>query len=164
MHARLRGGRVLGVGDKMTFETVAQSALDAPLPTGTDHHRAVEHNKSVRGLGGAGVLNADEFRMNQLLGNADQVGGATDASAHASGAMPLHKPKFEATLVQLTLDVRVVARVTNRVRSGAPSVAVRDLTVPTPVVLRIPAPVVRRMLQDPANRTKLHDPDGRLAS
>lgn len=164
LHARLRGGRVLGVGDKMTFETVAQSALDAPRPTGTDHQQAVEHNKSVRGLGGAGVLNADEFRMNQFLGNADQAGGATDTSAHASGSMPLHKPKFESTLVQFTLDVRVVARVSDRGRSGAPSVAVRDFTVPTPVVLRIPAPVVRKMLQDPANRTRLHDPDGRLTS
>ncbi|MFF3580834.1 hypothetical protein [Streptomyces mirabilis] len=164
LHARLRAGRVLGVGDKMTFETVAQSALDAPRPTGTDHQQAVEHNKSVRGLGGAGVLNADEFRMNQLLGNVDQVGGATDTSAHGSGSMPLHKPKFEATLVQFTLDVRVVARVSNRGRSGAPSVAVRDFTVPTPVVVRIPAPVARRMLQDPSNHTKLHDPDGRLTS
>jgi hypothetical protein len=118
----------------------------------------------VRGLGGAGVLNADEFRMNQLLGNVDQVGGATDSSAHGSGSMPLHKPKFEATLVQFTLDVRVVARVSNRGRSGAPSVAVRDFTVPTPVVVRIPAPVARRMLQDPSHHTKLHDPDGRLTS
>jgi hypothetical protein len=164
LHARLRAGRVLGVGDKMTFETVAQSALDAPRPTGTDHQQAVEHNKSVRGLGGAGVLNADEFRMNQLLGNADQVGGATDTSAHGSGSMPLHKPKFEATLVQFTLDVRVVARVRDRGRSGAPSVAVRDFTVPAPVVLRIPAPVARRMLQDPSNHAKLHDPDGLLGS
>jgi hypothetical protein len=164
LHARLRAGRVLGVGDKMTFETVAQSALDAPRPTGTDHQQAVEHNKSVRGLGGAGVLNADEFRMNQLLGNADQVGGATDTSAHGSGSMPLHKPKSEATLVQFTLDVRVVARVSDRGRSGAPSVAVRDFTVPAPVVLRIPAPVARRMLQDPSNHAKLHDPDGRLGS
>lgn len=164
LHARLRAGRVLGVGDKMTFETVAQSALDAPRPTGTDHQQAVEHNKSGRGLGGAGVLNADEFRMNQLLGNADQVGGATDTSAHGSGSMPLHKPKFEATLVQFTLDVRVVARVRDRGRSGAPSVAVRDFTVPAPVVLRIPAPVARRMLQDPSNHAKLHDPDGLLGS
>ncbi|XES00115.1 hypothetical protein HEP87_58310 [Streptomyces sp. S1D4-11] len=116
------------------------------------------------GLGGAGVLNADEFRMNQLLGNADQVGGATDTSAHGSGSMPLHKPKSEATLVQFTLDVRVVARVRDRGRSGAPSVAVRDFTVPTPVVVRIPAPVARRMLQDPSNHTKLDDPDGRLTS
>ncbi|MFJ1608769.1 hypothetical protein ACIOHS_36280 [Streptomyces sp. NPDC088253] len=164
LHARLRAGRVLGVGDKMTFETVAQSALDAPRPTGTDHQQAVEHNKSVRGLGGAGVLNADEFRMNQLLGNADQTGGATDTSAHGSGSMPLHKPKFEATLVQFTLDVRVVARVRDRGRSGAPSVAVRDFTVPAAVVVRIPVPVARRMLQDPSNHTKLHDPDGRLTS
>lgn len=54
LHARLRGGRVLGVGDKMTFETVAQSSLDAPRPTGTDHQRAVEHGTSVRGWAARG--------------------------------------------------------------------------------------------------------------
>ncbi|MFD1276650.1 hypothetical protein ACFQ51_47590 [Streptomyces kaempferi] len=164
LHARLRGGRVLGVGDKMTFETVAQSSLDAPRPTGTDHQRAAEHGTSVRGLGGAGVLNADEFRMNQFLGHADRAGGATDAAAHGSGSMPLHKPKSESTLVQFTLDVRVVARVSGRGRSGAASVAVRDLTLPVPVVVRMPAPLVRRMLQDPSRHGTLQDPDGRLTS
>ncbi|MFE3268430.1 hypothetical protein [Streptomyces sp. NPDC059215] len=164
LHARLRDGRVLGVGDKMTFETVAQSTLDAPRPTGTDHQQATEHGKAVRGLGGAGVLNADEFRMNQFLGHADRAGGATEAAAHGSGSMPLHKPKAESTLVQFTLDVRVVARVSDRGRSGAPSVAVRDLTLPVPVVVRMPAPQVRHLLRDPALRGRLHDPDGRLTS
>ncbi|MFJ5271104.1 hypothetical protein [Streptomyces sp. NPDC088358] len=164
LHARLRDGRVLGVGDKMTFETVAQSSLDAPRPTGTDHQQAAEHGTSVRGLGGAGVLNADEFRMNQFLGHADRAGGATDAAAHGSGSMPLHKPKAESTLVQFTLDVRVVARVSGRGRSGAASVAVRDLTLPVPVVVRMPAPLVRHMLRDPSRHGGLHDPDGRLAS
>ncbi|MEU1529223.1 hypothetical protein [Streptomyces fagopyri] len=164
LHARLRGGRVLGVGDKMTFETVTQSSLEAPRPTGTDHQQAAEHGKSVRGLGGAGVLNADEFRMNQFLGHADRTGGATDTAAHGSGSMPLHKPKSESALVQFTLDVRVVARVSGRGRSGGASVAVRDLTLPVPVVVRMPAPLVRHMLRDPSQHGKLHDPDGRLTT
>ncbi|MFE2139299.1 hypothetical protein ACFW9X_40030, partial [Streptomyces sp. NPDC059466] len=164
LHARLRDGRVLGVGDKMTFETVAQSTLDAPRPSGTEHQQAAEHGTSVRGLGGAGVLNADEFRMNQFLGHADRAGGAADAAVRGSGSMPLHKPKSESTLVQFTLDVRVVARVSGRGRSGAASVAVRDLTLPLPVVVRMPAPLVRRMLQDPSQQGRLRDPDGRLAS
>ncbi|MFD0271671.1 hypothetical protein ACFVGY_34640 [Streptomyces sp. NPDC127106] len=32
LNARLRNGRVLGLGDKMTFETVGQSHLEAPRP------------------------------------------------------------------------------------------------------------------------------------
>ncbi|MFD7817888.1 hypothetical protein ACFV6E_34015 [Streptomyces sp. NPDC059785] len=163
LHARLRGGRVLGAGDKMTFETVAQSGLDGLRPTGTDHQQAAEHSRTARGLGGAGVLNADEFRMNQLLANADSVGGATDTAVNASGSMPLHKPKAQSVLVQFTLDVRVVARVRDRGRSRDSSVAVRDLTLPVPVVVRMPAPAVRALLADPDNAAKLQDPDGRLA-
>ncbi|MEU0039744.1 hypothetical protein [Streptomyces sp. NPDC006333] len=78
--------------------------------------------------------------------------------------MPLHKPKAESTLVQFTLDVRVVARVSGRGRSGAASVVVRDLTPPVPVVVRMPAPPVRPMLRDPSRHGGLQDPDGRLAS
>jgi hypothetical protein len=169
LHARLRSGRVLGIGDKMTFETVAQSGLDAPRPTGGDNQQSVEHSKTARAVGGAGLVNTG-FRMNQLLANADQVGGATDVVSNSSGSMPLHKPKSESVLVQFTLDVRVVARVTNRgrsqkfrVSSQKQNIGVRDITVPQPVVVRMPAPEVRRMLSDPANLTKLQDPDGHLA-
>ncbi|MFI7504029.1 hypothetical protein ACIBVL_37220 [Streptomyces sp. NPDC049687] len=161
LHARLRGGRVLGVGDKMTFETVAQSGLDAPRPTGTDGQQANEHGSSARGLFGAGVLNADEFRMNQLLGVIDGSGSATDTAANAAGSMPLHKPKFESVLVQFTLDVRVVAEVTDRV-TGRRSTAVREVTLPEPVVVRMPAPSVRRMLTDPADPELLRDPQDHL--
>ncbi|MET8452602.1 hypothetical protein [Streptomyces sp. NPDC005209] len=160
LHARLRAGRVLGLGDKMTFETVGQSHLEAPRPTQTDGQSSAEHGRSARGLFGAGVLNADEFRLNQLMGNAGGSGGTTDAAVNASGSMPLHKPKFESVLVQFTLDVRVVARVTNRVRSGRTSTAVRELTLPTPVVIRMPAPVVRRMLATQGDQ--LRDPADRL--
>ncbi|WP_328495467.1 hypothetical protein OHS59_24030 [Streptomyces sp. NBC_00414] len=163
LHARLRGGRVLGVGDKMTFETVAQSGLDAPRPTGVDGQQSVEHGKSARGIGGAGVLNATEFRMNQLLGNADGSGSATDTAANAAGSMPLHKPKSESVLVQFTLDVRVVARVVGRGPGGQRSVGVREFTLPRPVVIRMPAPAVRRLLRNPANASELRDPQGHLS-
>ncbi|MGY4977693.1 hypothetical protein ACWCYL_11085 [Streptomyces sp. 900105755] len=160
VHARLRDGRVLGLGDKMTFETVGQSHLDAPRPTQTDGLSSADHGRSARGLAGAGLLNADEFRLNQLMGNAGGAGGAADAAVNASGSMPLHKPKSAAVLVQFTLDVRVVARVTNRVRSGRTGTAVRELTLPRPVVIRMPEPAVRRMLA--AQPDRLQDPDDHL--
>ncbi|MFG3029402.1 hypothetical protein ACGFZJ_12950 [Streptomyces sp. NPDC048253] len=163
LHARLRGGRVLGVGDKMTFETVAQSGLDAPRPAGTDGQQANEHGRSARGLLGAGVLNADEFRMNQLLGTVDGSGSATATAANAAGSIPLHKPKAESVLVQFTLDVRAVAEVRDRVRSGRRGTAVQEVTLPEPVVVRMPAPAVRRMLADAANAGRLRDPGGHLA-
>ncbi|MGW4908605.1 hypothetical protein [Streptomyces sp. NPDC004270] len=160
LHARLRDGRVLGVGDKMTFETVGQSHLDAPRPTQTDGQSSTEHGRSARGLAGAGLLNADEFRLNQLMGNAGGSGGAADAAVNASGSMPLHKPKSASVLVQFTLDVRVVARVSNRMRPGRTGTAVRELTLPRPVVIRMPEPVVRRMLA--AQQDRLQDPDDHL--
>lgn len=163
LHARLRGGRVLGVGDKMTFETIAQSGLDAPRPAGTDGQQANEHGRSARGLLGAGVLNADEFRMNQLLGTVDGSGSATATAANAAGSIPLHKPKAESVLVQFTLDVRAVAEVRDRVRSGRRGTAVQEVTLPEPVVVRMPAPAVRRMLADAANAGRLRDPGGHLA-
>ncbi|MFJ9025426.1 hypothetical protein ACIRPU_36455 [Streptomyces sp. NPDC102259] len=163
LHARLRAGRVLGVGDKMTFETVAQSGLDAPRPAGTDGQRADEHGRSARGLLGAGVLNADEFRLNQLLGAVDGSGSGTATAANAAGSIPLHKPKSESVLVQFTLDVRAVAQVSDRVRSGRRGTAVQEVTLPEPVVVRMPAPVVRRMLADAANAGILRDPGGHLA-
>ncbi|MEU1514557.1 hypothetical protein ABZ490_20745 [Streptomyces sp. NPDC005811] len=162
LHARLRAGRVLGVGDRMTFETVAQSGLDAPRPTGADGQQANEHGRAARGLFGAGTLNADEFRMNQFLGTVDGSGSATSTAANASGSLPLHKPKSEAVLVQFTLDVRVVAEVTDRVRSGRRSTAVQDVTLPEPVVVRMPAPAVRRMLADPDHAEPLRDPQNHL--
>lgn len=163
LHARLRGGRVLGVGDKMTFETVAQSGLDAPRPAGTDGQQADEHGRSARGLLGAGVLNADEFRLNQLLGTVDGSGSATATAADAAGSIPLHKPKADSVLVQFTLDVRAVAEVSDRVRSGRRGTAVQEVTLPEPVVVRMPAPAVRRMLADAANAGRLRDPGGHLA-
>ncbi|WP_258312246.1 hypothetical protein [Streptomyces sp. ZEA17I] len=146
VHARLRAGRILGAGEKMTFETVAQSDLTAPRPTQTDAQSAAEKSRQARGLLGAGVLNADEFRLNQLMANGGGSGSATGASASGAGSMPLHKPKFASVLVQFTLDVRVVARVTDRVRSSRTAVAERELTLPQPVVVRMPLPVARRLL------------------
>lgn len=160
LHARLRDGRVLGVGDTMTFETVGQSHLQAPRPTQTDGVSSAEHGRQARALGGAGLLNADEFRLNQLMGNAGGSGGVSDAAANSAGSMPLHKPKMKAVLVQFTLDVRVVARVTNRVRGSRTNTAVRELTLPTPVVIRMPEPMVRRMLTSEGAR--LQDPDNHL--
>ncbi|MFG3294545.1 hypothetical protein ACGF3G_37800 [Streptomyces sp. NPDC048179] len=160
LHGRLRDGRVLGVGDKMTFETVGQSHLDAPRPTQTDGLSSADHGRSARGLAGAGLLNADEFRLNQMMGNAGGAGGGAGLAANASGSMPLHKPKFSSVLVQFTLDVRVVASVSARVRSGRTGTAVRELTLPRPVVIRMPEPVVHRMLT--AQPTNLQDPDDHM--
>ncbi|WP_246144744.1 hypothetical protein [Actinacidiphila oryziradicis] len=158
LYARLRAGRVLGLGDKMTFETVAQSHLDAPRPSQTDDQSSAEQGRSARGLGGTGLLNADEFRLNQFMGNA---GASADATVNASGSMPLHKPKSESVLVQFTLDMRVVAEVTNRMRSSRKATAVRELTLPRPAVIRMPATVVRCLLT--AEGTHLTDPDDHLA-
>ncbi|MFB7599848.1 hypothetical protein [Streptomyces sp. NPDC056160] len=146
LHARLSRGRVLGVGDKMTFETVAQSTLDAPRPTQTDGQSSQSRGRSARGQFGAGLVNADQFRLNQLTGTAGGSGGAAEGAVNASGSMPLHKPKLESVLVQFSLDFRVVARVTNRVRSSRTATAVRELSLPQPVVVRMPAPMVRHML------------------
>lgn len=150
IHARLRAAKELGPGDKMTFETVAQSDLDAPRPTQTDGQTATDHGRAARGLAGAGVLNAEEFRLNQLMANTDGAGGATDLTANSSGSMPLHKPKVESVLVQYTLDLLVSATVTNRVRSGRTTTAVRELTLPTPVVIRMPR--MRRGVRGPSAR------------
>lgn len=160
VHARLRNGRVLGVGDRMTFETVGQSHLDAPRPTQTDGLSSTDRGRSARGLAGAGLLNADEFRLNQLMGNADGAGGTADGAVNSAGSMPLHKPKSASCLVQFTLDVRVVAQVTNRVRTSRTATAVREMTLPTPVVIRMPEPVVRRMLSTEGARVE--DPDNHL--
>ncbi|WP_190344769.1 hypothetical protein [Streptomyces venezuelae] len=151
VHARLRNGRVLGLGDRMTFETIGQSHLDAPRPTQTDGQSSADHGRSARPVFGAGVLNATEFRLNQLLGNTGGSGGTTDATANSSGSMPVHKPKMKAVLVQFTLDVRVMAHVTSRVR-GRTATAVRELTLAQPVVVRMPEPVVRRMLATQSDR------------
>ncbi|MFI6661580.1 hypothetical protein ACIBL8_39370 [Streptomyces sp. NPDC050523] len=160
LHARLRAGRVLGVGDKMTFETVGQSRLDAPRPTQTDGQSSADHGRQARGLAGAGLLNADEFRLNQLMANAGGSGGTADATANSSGSTPLHKPKMKSVLVQFTLDVKAVARVTNRVRSGRTGIAERETTLSRPVVIRMPEPVVRRMLA--TQGAELRDPDHHL--
>ncbi|MFJ6083158.1 hypothetical protein ACIQI8_17350 [Streptomyces sp. NPDC092369] len=160
LHARLRQGRVLGVGDRMTFETVGQSHLDAPRPTQTDGQSSTDRSRAARPMGGAGLLNADEFRLNQLMGNTGGSGGAADATANQAGSMPLHKPKMKSVLVQFTLDVKVVARLTNRVRTGRTETVERETTLARPVVIRMPEPMVRRMLQ--AEGAKLQDPDDHL--
>ncbi|GAA0299519.1 hypothetical protein GCM10010302_42610 [Streptomyces polychromogenes] len=152
LHARLRGGRVLGLGDKMTFETIGQSHPEAPRPTQTDGQSSADHSRSARPVFGAGVLNADDFRLNQLLANAGGSGGTTDATANASGSMPVHKPKMNSVLVQFTVDVRVVAQVTSRAAQAYPVTAVREMTLAQPVVIRMPEPVVRRMLATQADR------------
>lgn len=155
---------MLGAGDTMTFETKAQSTLDAPRPTGVDGQQSAEHNKSARGVFGAGVLNADQFRMNQALGNVGGSGGVSDAAANAAGSMPPHKPKHDSVLVRFTLDVRVMDRVTDRSRPGRQSVGVRELTLPHPVVIRMPAPVVERILEGRGSGAKLQDPEGHLST
>ncbi|KOX15866.1 hypothetical protein ADL06_34225 [Streptomyces sp. NRRL F-6491] len=160
LHARLRDGRILGVGDKMAFETIGQSHLEGMRPTQRDGQSAAEHGRSARGLVGAGLLNADQFRLNQLMANAGGSGGTTDAAANASGSMPVHKPKSGSVLVQFTLDVRAVARVTGRIRSGTTATAVRETTLARPVVVRMPEHAVRLMLT--ARPARLHDPDGHL--
>ncbi|MFJ4787105.1 hypothetical protein [Streptomyces sp. NPDC088794] len=160
LHARLRQGRVLGVGDKMTFETVGQSHLDAPRPTQSDGQSSTDRSRAARPMGGAGLLNADEFRLNQLMGNTGGSGGAADATANQAGSMPLHKPKMRSVLVQFTLDVRVVAHLTNRVRTGRTETVESETTLARPVVIRMPEPLVRRMLR--AEGAKLQDPDDHL--
>ncbi|WP_193241628.1 hypothetical protein [Streptomyces phaeolivaceus] len=115
---------------------------------------------SAYGLAGAGLLNADQFRLNRLMGNAGGAGGSADAAANASGTTPPHKPEPESVLVQFTLDVRVVAQVTNRVRASRTGTAARELTLRRPVVIRVPAPAVRRMLA--TQGTRLQDPDDHL--
>ncbi|MFD5448888.1 hypothetical protein [Streptomyces sp. NPDC127100] len=162
VHARLRAGKVLGTGAKMSFEAIAPSGPEGPRPTQDDGQYATDHARTGRGLFGAGVLNATEFRLNQALVNADGSGGAGGPTASGSGSMPVHKPKQRSVLVQFTLDVRVVARVTARGthRTGT---AVRDLTLPAPVVVRMPEPVVRRLLAETADDTRLRADAGRLA-
>ncbi|AQS68972.1 hypothetical protein B1H29_20515 [Streptomyces pactum] len=162
VHARLRAGKVLGTGARMSFETVAPSGPDGPRPTQEDGQYAADHGRAGRGLFGAGLLNATEFRLNQALANADSAGGAADMTANGSGSMPVHKPKQRSVLVQFTVDVRVVARVVARGthRTGT---AVREVTLPTPVVVRMPEPVVRRLLAETADETRLRAARGRLA-
>ncbi|MFJ4340917.1 hypothetical protein [Streptomyces sp. NPDC088915] len=160
LHARLRDGRVLGVGDKMAFETIGQSHLEGMRPTQRDGQSAADHGRSARGLLGAGLLNADQFRLNQLMANTGGSGGTTDATANSSGSMPVHKPKSRSVLVQFTLDVRAVARVTGRIRSGTTATATRETTLARPLVIRMPEHAVRPMLT--AHPTRLHDPDGHL--
>ena len=68
----------------MTFETIGQSDLDAPRPTQADGQSSTDHSRAARPLFGAGLLNADQFRLNQLMGNTGGSGGATDARGFTS--------------------------------------------------------------------------------
>jgi hypothetical protein len=162
LHARLRDGKVLDKGDKMTFEAVAQSTLDAARPTAVDNQQSAEHRGSARAAGGAGLLNADQIRMNELVGTANLSGGTTDTGAAASGSMPLHKPKSTSVLVQFSLEFRIVARVhnrhTQRLRSANASTGVRDYLLVTPVVIRMPEPAVRDMLAKAGGLAHITDP------
>lgn len=146
LHARLRNGRVLGVGGKMSFETIGQSHLEALRPTQTDGQSSADHSRAARPVVGAGLLNANQFRLNQMMGNTGGSGGTSDAAANASGSMPVHKPKTKSVLVQFTLDVRAVAQVANRVRTSRTDTAVRETTLSRPVVIRMPEPAARAML------------------
>ncbi|WP_245727413.1 hypothetical protein [Streptomyces vietnamensis] len=160
LHARLRNGRVLGVGDKMAFETIGQSHPEGLRPTQRDGQSSADHSRAARGMTGAGVLNADQFRLNQLMGNTGGSGGTTDATANASGSMPVHKPKMKSVLVQFTLDIRAVAHVADRVRTGNTSTATRETTLSRPVVIRMPEPMAHQMLTTQGNQ--LRDDDNHL--
>ncbi|MFJ8191070.1 hypothetical protein ACIQ8D_15055 [Streptomyces sp. NPDC096094] len=162
VHARLRAGKVLGTGARMSFEAIAPSGPEGPRPTQEDGQYSADRGRAGRGLFGAGLLNATEFRLNQALANADSAGGAAGLTANGSGSMPVHKPKQRSVLVQFTVDVRVVARVVARGthRTGT---AVRELTLPTPVVVRMPEPVARRLLAETADDGRLRAGEGRLA-
>jgi hypothetical protein len=161
LHARLRGGRVLDIGDSMTFEAVGQSALDGSRPTAIDNQQAAEHKSSLRANGGLGRLDAGPYR-NEAVGTADFTGGATDTGANASGSMPLHKPKFDSVLAQFTVEFRIVARVSHRhtqsIRSAAGSTSMRDYVLPVPVVVRLPKPAAAQMLADAGTPARLTDP------
>jgi hypothetical protein len=67
---------------------------------------------------------------------------------------------MRSVLVQFTLDVKVVAQLTNRVRTGRTETVERETTLARPVVIRMPEPMVRRMLR--AEGAKLQDPDDHL--
>ncbi|MFF7359883.1 hypothetical protein [Streptomyces sp. NPDC008125] len=165
VHARLREGRVLGVGDTMTFETVGQSHLGAPRPTQGDGSVSAEQSRSGRGMGGAALLNPDELRLNQLMGTVGGSGGAAAAAGNSAGSWPLVKPKTKSVLVRFTLDVRVVAEVGNRARAavgmdGTGGPTVRELTLPQPVVIRVPEPLAQRMVRTAG--PELRDPENHL--
>ncbi|MEY9844555.1 hypothetical protein ABH940_001624 [Streptacidiphilus sp. BW17] len=154
LHARLREGKILGKGDKkaevMAFEAVAQSALDGMRPSAVDSQAAADHRRAVRGGGGLGLLNDNEFRLNEVTGSAAFAGGGLDTAANASGSMPLHKPKYAPVLVQFDVQFRIAVRVahrhTARIRSSQAHTAVRDLTLTTPVVVRLPEPEALKLL------------------
>ena len=148
LHARLRDGEILGRGDKMTFETVAQSGPEG-RPAAGDAQHASHHGRSARFMGGEGPVRADYSGMNNVPVTYGRDGGPTDAAGNASGTVPLQKPKAASVLVQFTLHVRAVARVRHRhtgaLRDPARAVGVQDYTLTYPVVIRMPEPAVRRM-------------------
>ncbi|NYS19060.1 hypothetical protein HFP43_14675 [Streptomyces sp. SJ1-7] len=94
------------------------------------------------------------------MANAGGSGSGSGAAAQGAGSMPLHKPKFASVLVAFTLDVKVVARVTDRVRTSRTQVSERDVTLPAPVVIRMPQPMATRLLT--THPTALTDPGDRL--
>jgi hypothetical protein len=151
----------------MTFETMGQSTLDAPRPSATGHQHSASHSASVLPSGGEGPVRADYSGMNNVLGSAEFTGGSTSAADSGSGTVPLQKPRSESVLVQFTVEFRIVARVnhrhTQRVRSASGSASVQDYVLTSPVVIRMPAPAVRRMLEGPRKRAFAAGRNGALA-
>ncbi|MFJ1968058.1 hypothetical protein ACIO93_05255 [Streptomyces sp. NPDC087903] len=150
LHARLRDGRVLGLGDTAIFETVAQSDPGEGRAGATDLHSGADHGRGVRGHFGAGPLLTDPGRMSEAVANGAQASDSSALAGNASGSVPLHKPKTESVLVQFTAEFRIVADIHNRLTQGVrprgSNTATRDLVLGRPVVIRIPLPSVRRML------------------
>ncbi|MDX6328395.1 MAG: hypothetical protein QOI83_778, partial [Streptomycetaceae bacterium] len=177
LHARLFDGHVLEAlddqgghldGDEMTFETVAQSTLDAPRPSATGHPHSASHGTSVQSGGGEGPVRADYSGMNNVVGTGNFTGSATSSADNGSGTVPLQKPRDKSALVQFTLEFRIVARVhhrhTQRVRSASGSTSVQDYVLPTPVVIRMPELAVRQMLKGPRKRAFAASQDRALES
>ncbi|MGW1617911.1 hypothetical protein [Streptomyces sp. NPDC002172] len=167
LHARLRDGEILGGGDKMTFETVAQSGPEG-RPAAADAQHAAHHGRAARFMGGEGPVRADYSGMNNVPGTYGRDGGPTDAAGSASGTVPLRKPKAASVLVQFTLQVRAVAQVRHRhtgaLRGPAGAVGVQDHTLTYPVVIRMPEPAVRRMAAAAGGGHAPADPHGVLAA
>ncbi|MEU4652470.1 hypothetical protein AB0G32_00725 [Streptomyces sp. NPDC023723] len=147
VHARLRAGRVLGTSDakeEFTFESIAPSGPGEMRHTQSDEQHAGDQSSTLRGVLGP-TLVSPEARINQGTLNYDSTDGSADMSASGSGSLPVLKPKARSTLVQFTVDLRVVAEVTDRGTHRVKKAA-RDMTLPMPVVIRMPAPEVERMI------------------
>ncbi|MFJ4623953.1 hypothetical protein [Streptomyces sp. NPDC088812] len=150
LHARLRDGRVLGRSDTAIFETVAQSGPEDGRAAATDLHTGTDHGRGTRGYAGAGPLLTDPGRMTDAVLTGAQASDLSTLAGHASGTVPLSKPKTESVLVQFTAEFRVVADIHNRLTQGirprGRNTATRDVVLSHPLVVRVPLPAARRML------------------